>query len=268
MHLNVFYDNRVMPSGEALIRGVSSAVLYGKGVFSTIAIYDKQPFLREKHWKRLEKNAERLGIDISDYPKSRLNDALDEIIAANECEIGRARLTLFDEASSSIWNFDGDGKASLLIITADFRCRSENLRLTVSPCLINSTSPLAGIKSCNYLEKIVALGEAKTRGFDEAVQLNERGEITSACMANVFWRHEGKLYTPGLKTGCLAGTTREFVLENCECAEIETGIEALRKADSVFLTSAGIGVVQAAEFDGRKLNCEPHEILKILPKRS
>ena len=135
----------------------------------------------------------------------------------------------------------------------------------VGSYLINSTSPLAGIKSCNYLEKILALDEARNRGFDEAVCLNERGEIVSACMANLFWLTDGRLFTPSLKTGCLAGTTREYLLENLECLEVVRGIDALNNADSIFLTSAGIGVVQVSEINDQTLETEPHRIFSLMP---
>ena len=99
----------------------------------------------------------------------------------------------------------------------------------------------------------------------KAIQLNERDEIASACMANVFWLSNGKLFTPSLETGCLPGTMREFMLENLECDEVEAGIEQIRSADEIFLTSAGIGVTQVAEFDGRRLAGEPHAITGLIP---
>jgi branched-subunit amino acid aminotransferase/4-amino-4-deoxychorismate lyase len=137
----------------------------------------------------------------------------------------------------------------------------------MSSYLVNSLSPLAGIKSCNYLEKILANDEARQRGFEECVQLNERGEVTSASMANIFWLKDGRLFTPAIKTGCLGGTTREFVLENIECDEVEVPIERLHNADEIFLTSAGIGIVQIQEFDGRLLNGDPHPITGLILPR-
>ena len=177
---------------------------------------------------------------------------------------GLARTTFFDESSSNLWPFESGRRTSCLITTADRRKIPDNFRLPVSPYIVNSTSPLAGIKSCNYLEKILALEEAKQRGFDEAVCFNERGEITSACMANIFWLKDETIFTPSLKTGCLPGTTREFVIEKIKCVEVESSREALYKADSIFLTSAGIGIVQAGEFVERKLSRVQHEILALL----
>jgi branched-subunit amino acid aminotransferase/4-amino-4-deoxychorismate lyase len=112
----------------------------------------------------------------------------------------------------------------------------------------------------------MAIDKARTGGFHEAIRLNERGEVASACMANLFWLKGGKLFTPSLETGCLAGTTREFVLENLECEEVVTGIEAIQEADSIFLTSAGIGVVEVAEFDGNTKVVSGHAITSLLPQ--
>lgn len=265
MHENVIYNWQIYSGANAKINSVSSAALYGKGIFTTIAVYNAKPFLWEKHWQTLQANALKLNIDLSNYSEETLKNSLSEIIKKNAVENGRARITLFDESSSVIWPFETKRKTGLLITTADFLKTPKNFRLTVSPYLINSTSPLSGIKSCNYLEKILAHDEARKRGFDEAVCINERGEIVSALMANLFWLKDRKLFTPSLKTGCLAGTAREYVMENVECFEAENDLESVRNADTVFLTSAGIGVVQVAEFDGRMLEITSHAILYLVP---
>ncbi|MCA1590441.1 MAG: aminotransferase class IV [Acidobacteria bacterium] len=96
------------------------------------------------------------------------------------------------------------------------------------------------------------------------MQLNERGHVASACTANVFWLRDGQLFTPSLATGCLAGTTREFVLENFECGELAVGIEDLKTADAIFLTSAGLDVVEVAQFDHRDLPATRYPITELL----
>lgn len=257
MHQFVSFNRQILRAENAFVSAVASAALYGKGVFTTLAVRDGQPFLWEKHRRRLSRNAETLQIDLAEFDEKTIRTALAELIEKNKFRNGRARITFFDENSSGIWNFTADKKPSFLITTADLQPVPENLRLTVSPFRVNSASPLAGVKSCNYLEKILALNEAKNRGFDEAVQLNERGAVASACLANVFWLHEKKLFTPPLAAGCLAGTTREFLLENLkkagkpECFEVESGLRTLLNADAIFLTSAGLNIARIAEFDGR-----------------
>ena len=265
MHKFVSLDSRIVSSVDASIPAPSPASLYGKGFFTTIAIYGGKPFLWEKHWRRLENNAGKLKANVAEFSEGKTIDALSKIIEQNNISDGRARITFFDESASPIWPFETHPKTSPLIITGDLRQVPDSFKLTVSPYTVNSRSPLAGIKSCNYLEKLMALDEAKTRGFDEAIQVNECGLVASAVMANVFWLKDGVLNTPSLKAGCLAGTTREFVLENLECREVEATLNELKEADAIFLTSAGLGVTQAEEFDSRQIEKTDHPILELLP---
>lgn len=267
MHNSVSFNLAVLDRQDAQIPALAAAALYGKGVFTTLAVYDSQPCLWEKHWRRLRDNSITLGIGLSGFTEHTTRNALAELIDENNVETGRARITFFDEAGSGLWPFQSERDTSLLITTADFRPSPAAARLTTSPFRINSGSPLTGIKSCNYLEKLLVQDEARKRGFDECVQLNERGEIASASMANIFWLKDARLLTPALATCCLPGTTREFILENLACEEVATGIDALEAADDIYLTSAGVGVVHVAEFDGRRLNGERHPITELLPLR-
>jgi branched-chain amino acid aminotransferase len=242
----------------------SNISLYGKGVFTTVAIRDGRPFLWDKHWRRLCGNANTVGIDLFAFPEELIQNQLARSIENDSVQNGRARVTFFDESPSPIWPSEERAKTSLLISTGDVRSMPDNFQLTDSPYTVNSRSPLAGVKSCNYLEKLMAMDEARERGFDEAIQVNTRGNVTSATMANVFWLKDDQLYTPSLTTGCLPGTTREYVLENLECREVEAGIEELTFADAIYLTSAGLGITSVAEYNGRKLQDSPHPITQLL----
>jgi branched-chain amino acid aminotransferase len=239
--------------------------LYGKGVFTTIAIVEGLPFVWDKHWRRLTSNASALGMDLSFHSEGTVRDGLLELIAESEVSVGRARITFSDESASRIWSTHSERQTSLSTIVAERRPIPDNFKLTVSPHRINTTSPLAGIKSCNYLEHLLAFEQATNRGFHEAIRVNERGEIASACMANVFWERDGEFYTPSLKTGCQAGTTREYILENVACHEVEAEIEELERAERIFLTSAGLGVVAVAEFNSRQLDTSDHQLSRLLP---
>jgi len=249
MHNFVSFNHQLLPAENAFLSANSSAALYGKGVFTTVAIYNSKPFLWEKHWQRLTENSQKIGIDLSGFAEATIRSSLLEIVDENKFIRGRARITVFDESASSVWQINPSSKTNLLIQTADFREPKNKLNLTVSPFRVNSTSPLVGVKSCNYLENILAFEDAKARGFDEAIRLNERGEIVSACLANVFWKKNGAIYTPSLQTGCLNGTTRSFVLENFFVEEKKAELIELKEANEIFLTSAGIGIVKIAKFN-------------------
>ena len=265
MHDSFAFNFKILPSLAASLQTFSPANLYGKGVFTTIAVNEGEPFLWEKHWRRIKINAEKLDIDLTEFSDTTTRAAVDELINKNRVANGRVRVTFFDTSSSKIWPFESTANTSLLIMTADLRPVPENFKITISSYPVNSRSPLAGVKSCNYLEQILALDEANGRGFHEAIRVNENGKVTSGCMANVFWLKDDVLFTPSLATGCLPGTTREFVLENLECREVEAGIEELDTADAIYLTSAGLGVTSVAEFDSHRFSPTDHPITRLLP---
>jgi branched-subunit amino acid aminotransferase/4-amino-4-deoxychorismate lyase len=266
VHEYIFLDGEIVHDSAALISPVTNAAFYGKGIFTTLAIYDGKAFLWEKHWRRICSNAEKVGIDLFDNSEETVRTALDSILGKNSVINGRARITFFDGSTSKLWTSNAKQKTILLITTGDRPSVTDSVKLTISPYSINSRSPLAGVKSCNYLEKILASDEIKARGFNEAIQVNERGEITSAVMANVFWLSGKVLFTPSLKTGCLGGTTREFILENLEIREVERTMDELLFADAIFLTSAGLGVVPVDVFESRRFERTDHPIFDLLPK--
>lgn len=264
MHDFVSFNSQIIPAKDSFLSTITPAVFYGKSVFTTIAVYNSKPFLWSKHWRRLTANAGKLIIGLSEFSEHSVKYSLNEIIAKNEIINGRARLTFLDVSASKIWQNERQDQTYLSINTADFRNIPGHFRLSISPDKINSTSLLTNIKSGNYLENILALEKSQTDGFDEAVRLNERNEVVSACMANIFWQKDSKLFTPDLTSGCLSGTTREFLLENFSIEEKQTSLVNLFEAEQIFLTSAGIGVVQVAEFNNRKLNSEKHKLTQIL----
>jgi branched-subunit amino acid aminotransferase/4-amino-4-deoxychorismate lyase len=248
MNKHVSFNHQILPVEKSFISAISSAALYGKGIFTTIAVYNSKPFLWVKHWRRLRENAAKIGLDLSGFGEKVIKYALSDLVLLNNLKTGRARVTLFDESASRIWNSESKNKTSLFITTAEFQKAKDKFRLTVSPFPVNSKSALANVKSCNYLENILALEDGKKRGFDEVIRFNEKDEVVSASTANIFWVKGEKIFTPALETGCLAGTTREFLLENFPVSETNSTFEEMLKADEIFLTSAGIGV-RAASFE-------------------
>ncbi len=263
MHSYVLFDGEMILAGDARLSALSAAALYGRGVFTTIAIIRGKPLLLPKHIKRLSNDAARIGLDPGDTIAT-VADHLSSIIAFNELVHGRARVTVFDDSPSAIWPAEMGQKTSVLITTADTRPVPHTIRVEISDARIFSLSKMAGIKSCNYLDSLRAYENARARGFNEAIRLNERGEVVSGCMSNVFWLKDEKLYTPDTKTGCVAGTTREHILEHFACEQVVATAEALDSAEGAFLTSAGLGVVNVAEINGRDVFCIEHPLLSLL----
>jgi len=257
----VIYLNKVMlEATKARVAPVSSAMLYGRGVFTTVAIYNGKPFLWPEHWRRLKDHAERLSVDCSEVNERSVGEALRKLVAVNQVRNGRARVILLARSGRDVWKpkKEATRKTDLLIMTSEAqRVPAAGMSLAVSPFRCNTFSPLVGIRSLNYLEQVLSWEEAQARDFDEAVLLNERGEIVSATMANIFWVKDGTLHTPTLSTGAIAGITRAAVIElaNKQFIPVIEGVyelSDLTDADEIFLTSASLGVALVTTFDFRQ----------------
>ena len=265
MHPVIYLNKTMVEATKARVAPVSSAMLYGRGVFTTLAIYNSQPFLWSKHWQRLTTHAKRLDIDFTGCNEKNVGDALQKLISVNQVNEGRARVIMLARHGRDIWKTKAPGakKTDLLIMTGDpQKIAPAGLSLAVSPYRVNTSAPTTGIKSLNYLDHVLAWEEAQSRDFDEAVVLNERGEIVSATTANLFWAKNGTLHTPSLSSGALAGVTRECVIDiaNKHFIPLLEGIYEmtdLTDADEIFLTSSSLGVAPVTTFDFRRYSDGP-----------
>lgn len=260
MHPVIYLNKVMLEATKARVAPVSSAMLYGRGVFTTVAIYNGKPFLWPEHWRRLEDHAERLTVDTSGLNESNLGESLRKLVAVNQVTNGRARVILLARSGRDVWRTKKESprKTDVLIMTGEAqKVPAAGMSLAVSPFRVNTLSPLVGIRSLNYLEQMLSWEEAQARDFDEAVMLNERGEIVSATMANIFWFTDGALHTPGLSTGALAGITRAAVIDLADKQFIPViegvyELSDLTEANEIFLTSSSLGVAQVTTFDFRR----------------
>jgi len=260
MHPVIYLNKVMLEATKARVAPVSSAMLYGRGVFTTVAVYDGKPFLWPQHWDRLKDHAERLNIDCAGANERNVGEAVRKLVAVNQVTQGRARVILLARSDRDVWRAKKEStrKTDLLIMTSETqKIPTAGLSLAVSPYRSNTFSPLAGIKSLNYLDHVLSWEEAQAREFDEAVMLNERGEIVSATTANIFWVKEGTIQTPALSTGALAGVTRAAVIELAAKAFIPLiegiyELSDLTEAEEIFLTSASYGVAPVTTFDFRR----------------
>jgi len=260
MHPVIYLNKVMLEATKARVAPVSSAMLYGRGVFTTVAVYNSKPFLWPEHWRRLHDHAERLSVDCAGLTEANLGESLRKLIAVNQVTRGRARVILLARSGRDVWRTKKESprKTDVLIMTGEpQKVPAAGMSLAVSPYRINTLSPLVGIRSLNYLEQVLAWEEAQARDFDEAVVLNERGEIVSATMANIFWFTDGTLHTPALSTGAIAGITRAAVIEVAgqQFIPVIEGVyelSDLTEANEIFLTSASLGVAQVTTFDFRR----------------
>jgi branched-subunit amino acid aminotransferase/4-amino-4-deoxychorismate lyase len=272
VHPVIYLNKTMVEATKARVAPVTSAMLYGRGVFTTVAIYDTNPFLWSKHWQRLTAHAAKLDIDHTGCTEKGVGDAMRKLIAFNQVKDGRARVIMLARSGRDTWKTKTSGgkKTDLLIMTGDPpKAPPNGSSLAVSPFRINTFSPLTGIKSLNYLANVLAWEEAQSRDFDEAVVLNERGEIASATTANLFWVKDGTVHTPSLSTGAMAGVTRECVIDvaSKHFIPLLEGVYEmgdLTDADEIFLTSSALGVAPVTTFDFRRYAVDASSVTAVI----
>src|SRR5215218_4996738 len=119
MHQHVILNRQLLEARRARLHAVTSAALYGRGVFTTVAVHGGRPFLWDAHWSRLLAHAERAGVEC-DYGDNEAALLLARLVEANGVEEGRARVHLLARAVRGRWKAGDEEHASdLLMMTAD-----------------------------------------------------------------------------------------------------------------------------------------------------
>lgn len=264
----IFLNDRIVDAASARISPTSAGLLYGWGVFATLRIVEGRAFDFSRYWERLEQHAARarvpmaLGFDDAQTAMARL-------VEANGVREGRARITVV-RGNAGAWRSGAERESEILFFTATEKETGDSeITMTVSPYRALSMGALAGVKRTAMIENLMAREEARARGFDDAVLLNERGEIVSTTAANIFFSERDELYTPGLATGCVAGITRHWVCEiarkmGIHLVEGSFRLQRLRSAREAFLTSTARGVVPAASFDIARYELKKSSMTRVI----
>ncbi|MEW6211186.1 MAG: aminotransferase class IV [Acidobacteriota bacterium] len=264
----IFFNDRIVDASSAQVSPTSAGLLYGWGVFTTLRIVEGRAFDFARYWERLCQHAARARV-IAPFSFDEGQAALSQLIEANRVRGGRARITIL-RGNAGGWKTEAARESEFLIFTAAEKETEERaISLTVSPYRLASTGALAGVKRTAMIENLLAREEARARGFDDAVILNERGEIVSTAGANIFFSERDELYTPGLSTGCVAGITRHWVCEiarklGIHLVEGSFPLQHLRSAREVFLTSTARRMTPAAGFDMARYEMNRSSMTRVI----
>jgi branched-chain amino acid aminotransferase len=204
----IWTEGRMVAPDEAALSAVDHGITVGDGVFETCAVLDGQAFALTRHLARLERSAAGMGMAPLDLPKVR--GGVDAVLAAAP-DAGRLRITVTDGVGPL-----GSGRSDTpqtVVVAASAAVIVHTGRAARSPWTRNENSAVAGLKTTSYAENVVALADAIRKGADESVFANTQGDLCEGTGSNVFLELDGELVTPPLSSGCLAGITRELLLE-------------------------------------------------------
>jgi branched-chain amino acid aminotransferase len=253
--MKLWLDGALVDEGEARVSPFDHGLLVGDGVFETMRWYRGKAFALGEHLERLEGGALALGLRTP--PLQDLAGAAQAVMKANDLADARMRITL-TSGSGPPGLMRGTSPGTVIVTASQLQPWPPTAAAIVSRWHRNEQSPLAGVKTISLVDHVMALREARTTGTAEALLLNGRGELCEATTANVFCVRNGRIETPALASGCLAGITRDRVLRLCaklRVGAIETTLpgQVLHEAEELFLTSSTREVQPLVEVDGRPI---------------
>ncbi len=243
---------------EASDRGL----LLGDGLFETVLWTDGRLDRFDAHAARLIAGCEVL--DLPAPAEARLRAAAMEAISRGVLETTRAAVRLTWTAGPGGRGLDRPPVPTpvLLATAAPSPSPVDAVRLATVSVRRNEGSLSSRLKTLAYLDNVLARREALRLGAEEALMLNNRGEITCAAAANLFWFEADMLITPTLECGVLDGVMRRAVIEQAgdlgiDVREVRSPSSALAAASGLFLTNSLIGVRAVASLDGNDMPSHP-----------
>ena len=239
----VCVNGRLVAAHEAAVSAFDRGLLYGDGIYETVRVYSGKPFMLDAHIRRMAHGCSVIGLAPPD--PGQIQQGVRQVLEANGLKEAYLRITVTRGATGALWYNLKAGEPTLLVIAKPLVARrfDKGLRLTVSRFRTDERSPLSGVKQIGILSKMLARDEALKAGVDDSILLDTRGYVAEATSSNVFWVRGGKLFTPSLSCGILAGITRAVVAEiareqNTSVVEGEFELDELRTAEEAFLTSS------------------------------
>lgn len=258
----VSVDGVITDADRAVVPVLDRGFLYGDSVYEVFWWHRGVLVQSADHFARLRASARRIYMDVPG-DDGRYVDAIRRAVEASGCPPdgdAYVRLVLTRGITPIGLKLDGARDGAVVVVVQDaHRPTAEEwargLRVALVHRLRVSADALdPAAKTGNYMNNLLALHEARQRGADDAVLLNDRAQVTEASTSNVYRVFRGVVETPPLAAGILRGTTRTRILGLCArhgqpAVERDLVASDLRDADEVFLSSSVRGIVPVVAVD-------------------
>ncbi|MEN8735000.1 MAG: aminotransferase class IV [Lentimonas sp.] len=218
---------------------------YGYGLFETIKYADGILSFWAAHWARLGASAKALNL-VCDFEENAVLDAIRSLVQQNSITSSMIKLSLLRVDSGS----------QLYVYARPMGDVSESVELKLETRYpLNPHSLLTGHKTHNYLENLAILEQARADGYYDAIRLDPLDNLAETTIGNLFVYVDGHLRTPSLVHGILPGVIRGQLLDG---GNVEVGSyysDLLQKAEAVYLTNSGSGVLPVSRVAGGGVDC-------------
>lgn len=248
--MKLWVNGALHDAETAQVSVLDHGLTVGDGIFETVKAERGETFALTLHLERLTRSARGLGLPDPDLDEVRR--ACAAVLEANPMELGRLRIT-YTGGLSPLGSERGDAGTSLVVALGETSRRPDSTAVITVPWTRNERGALTGLKTTSYAENVVALARAREQGGSEALFGNTVGRLCEGTGSNVFVVVDGRIHTPPVSSGCLAGITRALAVEWTGAEETDLPLEVLQSADEIFLTSTLRDVQAVHRVDGREL---------------
>ena len=262
--MRISVDGVVQPPERACVSVLDHGFLFGDSVYEVLWWHRGALIQADDHLERLEASARHLYLDLQ-HPRADLLAAVRATVAAAEvgpAEDALVRLVVTRGVGPLGLDFREVPRRTVVVVVAPaLRPGPDAFERGLSVALVDRRRTSARAldpraKTGNYLNNVLALHEGKLAGADDALLLNEAGDVAEATTSNVYLVVRGRLVTPALASGILEGTTRRRLLALASGAGIpaeerRVTLGELASADEVLLSSSVRGVLPVTRLGGR-----------------
>jgi branched-chain amino acid aminotransferase len=257
LHRHILHNGCIREVSEPALSPGQAGLLSGWGVFSTLRVADGVLFAFGRHWARIRRDAAAFHIPLPDDGEEVRRKLL-ELVEVNRAHNATLRLAIVRNGPGMWADPSVSRPSDLIALTADSKDWGDSVKLAYVRDARHAACPFAGTKILSWAMNLTWLEAAQSRGFDEAILLNERGEVAECTSANIFIANGSQVWTPPLGSGCLPGITREVLLGSIQVPGIEIGEKTLmpadlESADEVFITSTTRDLLPAVRIEEQKV---------------
>jgi branched-chain amino acid aminotransferase len=261
--MKVWIDGSIVEGRDARLSVTDHGLLYGDGVFEGMRAYNGRLFRLEDHLKRLETSARAIALDIPGGTDHVRDVVLQTVAATGSSEAYIRLLVTRGEGPLGVDPTTCPEPKLICIVDTVDLFPPERAARGVDIVTATLRRPSADVldprvKSLNYLNNVLCKGEAKRRGADDALLLNQQGAVAECTGANIFAVIQGMVVTPPPTDGALDGITRRTILELCAKLGLDARERTMGRidffgADEAFLTGSGARVVPVRSLDSQPI---------------
>lgn len=246
----LWFDGQSLDWQRAQIHVLTHGLHYGSSVFEGVRIYEGKPFKLVDHLERLHYSANCIGFEIP-YSVEQLKEAFMEQLELNKVSNGYGRPAAWRGSETMLIGGEGTKIHTILAVWKSFESRRNDIRERgIKMCISKwrkpnaDASPYSAKAASIYTIGTIVKNEAASKGFDDSLMLDSKGNITEGSTSNVFFVFGNELHTP-LPDCFLNGITRQTIIQIAKklgitVKERHIPLDDIKDATAAFLTGTAI----------------------------